>query len=210
MWDFIRGTVDAVVHNISLGVLSSSPNSVSVSNADHYNAGRATGDIISIAIGSGEIINGSVGAIGGAAVTVGSGGTATVVGVPVAAASILEVAHGAGTVTTAIKSLTTNEGRVSGKYDNIPNPKNVGSGKKTTPSQRQKILEKNKEQNNGVLRSDGDGRLLNPPSKSTKGRKADMNQAEVDHINPRSKGGTNESSNMQVLSKEENLKKGNR
>lgn len=97
-----------------------------------------------------------------------------------------------------------------GKYSDIPNPKNAGPGKKTTPSQRQKILEKNKELNNGELRSDGDGRLLNTPSKNTKGQKADMNQAEIDHIEPKSKGGSNENSNMQVLSKEENLKKGNR
>ena len=35
-------------------------------------------------------------------------------------------------------------------------------------------------------------------------------QAEIDHIKPRSKGGSNENSNLQDLSKEENLKKGNR
>lgn len=58
--------------------------------------------------------------------------------------------------------------------------------------------------------SDGDGRKLNPPSKSVKGQKADMNQTEIDHINPKSKGGSNDNSNLQVLSKEENLKKGNR
>jgi 5-methylcytosine-specific restriction endonuclease McrA len=34
-----------------------------------------------------------------------------------------------------------------------------------------------------------------------------MNQAEIDHMQPKSKGGTNSSSNAQVLSKEENLKK---
>lgn len=37
-----------------------------------------------------------------------------------------------------------------------------------------------------------------------------MNQAEVDHINPRSAGGSNHTSNAQVLSKEENLKKSNK
>lgn len=37
-----------------------------------------------------------------------------------------------------------------------------------------------------------------------------MNQAEVDHIIAKSKGGTNDSSNAQVLSKEENLKKSNK
>jgi len=37
-----------------------------------------------------------------------------------------------------------------------------------------------------------------------------MNQAEVDHIVPKSKGGTNDSSNAQVLSKKENLIKSNK
>lgn len=76
--------------------------------------------------------------------------------------------------------------------------------------QKKKILEANKNRNGGVLRSDGDGRILNEPSRNVKGKSADMNQAEVDHIQPRSKGGSNANSNLQVLSKEENLKKGNR
>ena len=37
-----------------------------------------------------------------------------------------------------------------------------------------------------------------------------MNQAEIDHIYPKSKGGTNSSSNAQVVSKDENLRKSNK
>jgi RHS repeat-associated protein len=98
----------------------------------------------------------------------------------------------------------------SGDYSNLKEPRNVGEGKNTTFSQRQRILEQNKINNNGELRSDGDGRKLDAPSKINKGEKANMNQAEVDHINPKSKGGSNSNENLRVISKEENLRKGNR
>lgn len=66
------------------------------------------------------------------------------------------------------------------------------------------------QQNGGVLRSDQSGAVLDLPTQSKKGQKANMNQAEIDHIEPRSKGGNNASSNAQVLSKKENIAKGNR
>jgi RHS repeat-associated core domain len=113
--------------------------------------------------------------------------------------------------TQAKKNSQTNGSQTtSSNYSHLPDPKNTGDGKKTTRSQRQKILEENKRQNNGELKSDGDGRKLDPPSKNMKGQKANMNQAEVDHINPKSKGGSNSNSNLRVISKEENLVKGNR
>ncbi len=48
---------------------------------------------------------------------------------------------------------------------------------------------------------------LNQPVQSKKGVKADMDQAEVDHIIPKSKSGTNSSSNAQILSKRQNIYK---
>ena len=98
----------------------------------------------------------------------------------------------------------------AGKYSEVPNPRNAGTGKKFTQKQKAEILQANMNANGGVLRSDGDGRVLNMPKRNIKGQKADMNQAEVDHVKARSKGGSNKSNNAQVLSKEENLKKYNR
>ncbi|MBO9154095.1 DUF6443 domain-containing protein [Chitinophaga sp. GCM10012297] len=96
-----------------------------------------------------------------------------------------------------------------GKYSHLKEPRKVEPGKETTRAQRQRILEENRKQNGGKLKSDGDGRELNPPGKLKKGEKADPNSAEVDHVTPRSKGGSNSNANQQVLSKEENLKKSN-
>ena len=90
-----------------------------------------------------------------------------------------------------------------GKYSNVTNPKNVKDGSIFTRIQ-------NKKQNGAVIRSDQSGKVLDTPTPSIKGQKANMNQAEIDHIDPKSKGGTNRSSNAQVLSKEENIRKGNR
>lgn len=86
----------------------------------------------------------------------------------------------------------------------------IRPGKNVTKSQKEKILEQNRANNGGVLKSDGDGRALNPAKKSIKGQRADLNQAEIDHVVPKSKGGTNENFNLQVLSKEENLRKSNK
>ena len=71
------------------------------------------------------------------------------------------------------------------------------------------LVDNIQEGNTRAAIGDGVGRVLNMPHKSVKGKKADMNQAEVDHIVPKSKGGTNANDNLQILSKEENLKKSN-
>jgi len=103
-----------------------------------------------------------------------------------------------------------------GPYSNLPDSKSVGPGKNFTSSQKQNILEANKAKNNGVLKSDLSGKTLDTPVQSQKGVKANMNQAEVDHITPKKpaepnvKSGSNSYKNAQVLSKEENILKSNK
>jgi RHS repeat-associated protein len=92
------------------------------------------------------------------------------------------------------------------EYSDIADPLNAGAGKKFTQNQKGKILDKNQAANNGNLRSDADGTFLN---KSKKGG-SDPLGAEVDHINAKSKGGSNSNSNAQVLSKKQNATKSNR
>lgn len=80
-----------------------------------------------------------------------------------------------------------------------------GAGKEFTASQKKKIREYNKLQNNGHLRSDQDGAFLDNPTKGS----GNMKQAEVDHVQAKSQMGTNQYSNAQLLSKEQNLEKSN-
>jgi RHS repeat-associated protein len=132
-------------------------------------------------------------------------------GVPIEAPSAAggDIIRGTEEVKAAETTNTVGETKASSPYANLKEPNKVGAGLETTKAQRTRILEANKEKNGGVLKSDKSGKVLDPPVQSKKGVPANMNQAEVDHIDPKSKGGSNSNSNLQVLSKEENLKKSN-
>jgi hypothetical protein len=86
----------------------------------------------------------------------------------------------------------------------------VSAGKAFTSAQKKQLREANMIKNGGVLRSDLSGEPLVLPQQSMKGVTPPHNEAHVDHIFPRSLGGTNSPDNAQILSRLENLLKGNR
>ncbi|MCR8559924.1 RHS repeat-associated core domain-containing protein [Mucilaginibacter sp. BJC16-A38] len=92
-------------------------------------------------------------------------------------------------------------------YSGLPQPLNIAEGKDFSPSQLKNAKELNAQQNGGSLKSDADGSPMNPSKQSQKGVKADMDQVEGDHINPKSKGGTNSNGNLQLITKKQNLDK---
>lgn len=97
---------------------------------------------------------------------------------------------------------------IARKYSNLPDPKNVGPYKEFTLKTQKMIAEQNKANNSGVNRSDQSGRLLTPGKQCAKGVPRSPDELNIDHIDPKSRGGTNSPANAQVLSFEENLAKG--
>jgi len=89
-------------------------------------------------------------------------------------------------------------------YDHLTEPKKVGPYLETTRAQRNRILEYNRKMNDGVIRSDIDGSVGDQPVKIPKGSKANMKQAEVDHVDERSDGGSNSNKNQRVTLKQQN------
>ncbi len=95
----------------------------------------------------------------------------------------------------------------AGPYSHLPDHPSVGSGKNFTQSQKKKFLAENEKANSGTLRDDVTGEKLVRPQKHTKDVRPPDNEAHIDHVYPRSKGGTNSSSNAQVRSRKNNLEK---
>jgi hypothetical protein len=110
-----------------------------------------------------------------------------------------------------IAETTHDVNRLSGgSYRHLPEPQAVGPGRVTTPAQRRRILEANRERNGGSLVSDSTGEQLVPATASRKGSVHEPNEAHIDHVEPRSRGGTNSNENLRVIGRDENLRKGNK
>jgi RHS repeat-associated protein len=165
-----------------------------------------------IEIGLGKAIQGA-GIAGGALITVGSGGTLVVAGGALAVTAVIAgealAAHGAIMTGYYAAEITKNESK-RGPYSHLTDPEDVGPGKDFTATQKKKVLEENQKMNNGQVKSDQSKDILTKPSKSQKGVKPSENEWQIDHINPKDKGGTNSYSNAQVLSRKENRIKSNK
>jgi hypothetical protein len=110
-----------------------------------------------------------------------------------------------------IDTYSVPSGPLGGPYSYLVDPPNVGPYQPFTAAQRKRLFAESKMINQGVLRSDQSGvKAVVVGSRPQRGVTRPANEAQVDHIVPLSKGGTNSFSNAQILTREENLRKGSR
>jgi RHS repeat-associated protein len=83
-------------------------------------------------------------------------------------------------------------------------------GQVFTPREKQKVKEKNKEENGGNAVCQGCGVNTTKPQKSQKGVTPPSTDTQVDHIDPKSNGGSGTAENGQVLCRGCNIDKGNK
>lgn len=75
-------------------------------------------------------------------------------------------------------------------------------------SRKKAIYAENRRRNNGVLRSDKTGKILERPKKSLPGVEPSPYEAQIDHVFSRSRGGFNSFDNAQVIERGANIQKG--
>ncbi|WP_293313893.1 putative Ig domain-containing protein [Microcoleus sp. PH2017_08_TRC_O_A] len=103
-----------------------------------------------------------------------------------------------------------------GPYDHLPDHPTVAPGKDFTAAQKKKIYEENKKRNGGVLRDDETGEILVPPQKNKPGVTPPSNEAQVDHLMPKTPAdpsvtpGSNSYQNARLISRARNRAKSNK
>ncbi|MDX2111738.1 MAG: RHS repeat-associated core domain-containing protein [Verrucomicrobiota bacterium] len=186
--NFLGGTFQGLLDATTFQDSSQRP------GGDAFKSGLIAGNMLSMPISAQEIVTGGTAVVGGTLTTPEGG-------LLVAAVGATQVAHGVVAGSTAVQNV--------GKIMSDKMAK-IGPGKPFSPSQKRQILDANREKNGGKLRSDKSGDELVPSKKSESGVTPDSNEAQVDHINPKSNGGSNSPENAQVLSRKENREKSNK
>lgn len=202
--DFANGFANAVASNATTvdGPAGKTALVERQSGSESFSWGQKVGDAFSIAQGAIELAGGyiaaTVGTVGGTATSPTVVGAAA--GTAITAGGVLIAGHGANAAINGYKNLMSdNKGTV--------NASSSRAGKSFTPNEKQKVIEQNMKANNGDVVCEGCGVKTTVPKKSEKGVTPPKTDRQVDHIKPKSKGGSGTADNGQILCRDCNVKK---
>jgi len=199
--DMVLGFLASVVDNSTMGLTSvreTAATFVSQGGGGDFNYGQDVGDYASIIGGAIEIV---IGATTDAAGVVGAPATGGA-SLALVGGGNMAIAQGVSTIGTAVSSLVEQKGRV--------NTEGSRAGKSFTPKEKQKVVEANKSKNNGTVVCEGCKTQTTTPAKSEKGVTPPKTDRQIDHKQPKSKGGSGTAENGQVLCRDCNRKKSNK
>ena len=179
--DFVLGVGRGIGASVSYGVCQSCNPDEGDSVASR--AGQILGTATVGSAGTGSM------AAGGGEIVV-TGGTAALTGVPE-----VQILAGAYLATGAAK----NGARLAATPMRTNNTSGDRSGKGFTRKGKQEVIKQNAEKNGGVNRCENCGVKTVPAKQSQRGVKPPRNETQVDHIDPKSRGGQGRPPNGQVL-----------
>ncbi len=176
-WDIIKGAAVAVADNMTQGALDNRRRT-SYNSASDYNTGQDAGDIISAGIGALMTIDGAKNVAVGTVVTVGSGGTASLVSVPAAVVGSAEVVLGVNTLRNSITNFASKKGRVTEeKAQNLEKSRDKGvPDSQIDPSGKPKVHNVAKENNKRAMDA-----ARNNPKSNTKPVKHSSDSGQKTH-----------------------------